>query len=195
MWELNHKEGWVPKNWCFWTVVLENTLESPSDSKEIQPVNPKGNQPWIFIERTEAAAPILWPPDAKNQLIWKDPAAGNGWRQEEKGMTEDEMVGWHHQLNGHTSLSKLWELVVDREAWRDAVHGTTKSRTRLSHWTGLNWKSYKERAIVIIPTLEKVKAQRNYIACLESQSFVEMQLGVRTQAVPGLQSWNLKLLC
>ena len=103
MWELDHKEGWVPKNWCFWTVVLEKTLESPLDCKEIKPVNPKGNQPWVFIGRTdgEAEAPILWPPDAKNWLIWKDPDAGKDWRQEEKGMREDEMVVWHHWLNGH----------------------------------------------------------------------------------------------
>ena len=101
-WTFN-KKGWVPKNWCFWTVVLEKTLESPSACKEIKSVNPKGNQSWIFIGRTdgEAEAPILWPPDAKSQLIRKDPDAGKDWRQEEKGMTEDEMVGWHHQLNGH----------------------------------------------------------------------------------------------
>ena len=102
-WELDHKESWAPKNWCFWTVVLEKTLESPLDCKEIQPVNPKGNQFWMFIGRTdtEAETPILWPPDAKNWLIGKDPDAGKDWRQEEKGMTEDEMVGWHHQLDGH----------------------------------------------------------------------------------------------
>ena len=103
MWQLGHKEGWVLKNWRFQIVVLENTLESPLDYKEIKPVNPKGNQPWIFIERTdaEAEAPILWLPDVKNWLIWKDPDAGKHWGQEEKGMTEDEMVGWHHWLNGH----------------------------------------------------------------------------------------------
>ena len=94
MWELDHKEGWVPKNWCFWTVVLEKTLESPLDSKDIQPVNPKGNQFWIFIGRTdaEAEATILWPPGVKNRLTRKDPDAGKGWGQEEKGATEDEMV-------------------------------------------------------------------------------------------------------
>ena len=103
MWESDYKESWVPKNWCFWTVVLEETLESPLDSKEIQQVHPKGNQSWIFIERTDAEAetPILWPPDAKNWLIGKDPDAGKDWRQEEKGMTEDEMVGWCHWLDGH----------------------------------------------------------------------------------------------
>ena len=101
--ELDYKESWVPKNWCFWIVVLEKTLESHLNSKEIQPVHPKGNQPWIFTGRTdvEAETPILWPPDAKNWLIGKDPDAGKDWRQEEKGMTEDEMVGWHHWLDGH----------------------------------------------------------------------------------------------
>ena len=103
MWELDHKEGRVPRNWCLWTVVLEKTLESPLDYKEIQLVHPKGNQSWIFIGRTDAEAetPILWPPDAKSWLIWKDPDAGNDWRWEEKGMTEDEMVGWPHRLHGH----------------------------------------------------------------------------------------------
>ena len=102
MWELGCKEDWVPKNWCFWTVVLEKTLESPLDSKDIKSVNPKGNQPWISIGRTDAKAeaPILWPPDAKNWLTGKDPDAGKDLRQEEKGTTEDEMVGWLHRLNG-----------------------------------------------------------------------------------------------
>ena len=103
VWELDCEEGWALKNWCFWTVVLEKTLESPLDCKEIQLVHPKGNQFWIFIGRTDAEAetPVLWPPDAKNQLIGKDPDAGKDWRWEEKGTTEDEMVGWHHWLNGH----------------------------------------------------------------------------------------------
>ena len=102
MWELDRKEGWAPKNWCFRTVVLENTLESPLDIKD-KSVHPKGNQPWIFFGRTdaEAEAPILWPPDAKSWLIGKDPDVGKDWGQEEKGVTEDEMVGWHHLLNGH----------------------------------------------------------------------------------------------
>ena len=103
MWELDHKESWALKNRCFWSVVLEKILESPLDWKEIKPVNPKGNQPWIFIGRTnaEAEAPIFWPPDAKSQCIRKDPDAGKDWKQEEKGTTEDKMVGWHHQLNEH----------------------------------------------------------------------------------------------
>ena len=102
MWELDYKESWVQKNWCFWIVVLEKTLESPLDCKEIKPIHRKGNQSWIFIGRTDAEAetPILWLPDPKNWLIWKDPDAGKDWRQEEKGMTEDEMVGWHHWLYG-----------------------------------------------------------------------------------------------
>ena len=103
MWELDYKESWALKNWCFWTVVLEKTLESPVDCKQIQPVKLKGNQSWIFIGRTDAEAesPILWPPDVKNWLIVKDPDAGKDWSQEVKGMTEDEMVRWHHQLYGH----------------------------------------------------------------------------------------------
>ena len=103
IWELDYKESWVPKNWCFWAVVLEKTFESPSDCKEIQPVHPKGDQSWVFIERigVEAEIPILWTPDAKSWLIWKDTDAGKDWGQEKKGMTEDEMVGWHHWLNGH----------------------------------------------------------------------------------------------
>ena len=111
MWELDYKESWAPKNWSFWTVVLEETtLESPLDCKEIKPVNPKGNQSWIFIGRTdvEAETPILCPPDGKSWLIWKDSDAGKDWGQEEKGMTEDEMAGWHHRLNGHESEWTLW---------------------------------------------------------------------------------------
>ena len=103
MWELDCEEGWVPKNWCFWTVVLEKTLESPLDCKEIQPVHPKGDQSWVFIGRTDAEAEttVLWPPHAKSWLFGKDPDAGRDWGQEEKGTTEDEMAGWHHRLDGH----------------------------------------------------------------------------------------------
>ena len=103
VWELGYKESWTPKNYCFWTVMLEKTLASPLDCKEIHPVHPKGNQSWIFIGRTgaEAEIPILWLPDTKNWLIWKDPDSGKDWRREEKGMTENEMVGWHHRLKGH----------------------------------------------------------------------------------------------
>ena len=100
--ELDYKESWAPENLCFWTVLLEKTLENPLGCKEIQPVHPKGNQSWIFIGSSDAEAeiPIIWPPDVNNWLIWKDPDAGKDWGQEEKGMTEDEMVGWHHRLNG-----------------------------------------------------------------------------------------------
>ena len=103
MWELDCEESWVLKNWCFWTVVLEKTFESSLDRKEIQPVHPKGDQSWVFVGRTdvEVETPILWPPDVKSWLIWKDPDAGKDWGQEEKGTTEDEMAGWHHRLDGH----------------------------------------------------------------------------------------------
>ena len=136
MWELDYKESWVLKNWCFWTVVLEKTLESPLDCKEIQPVSPKGSQSWIFIGRTNAEAEIpnilaTW---CEELALEKDPDAGKDWRREEKGMTKNEMVGWHHWFDGHESMdmSKLGKLVMDREAWHTAVYGVTKSRTRLS---------------------------------------------------------------
>ena len=118
---------------------VEKTLESPLDGKEIQPVYPKGAQSWVFIGRTdvEAETPILWPPDAKNWLFWKDPDVGKDWGQKEKEITKDEMVGWCHNSMG-MSLGKLQELVMDREAWRSVIHGVAKSRTRLSNWTELN---------------------------------------------------------
>ena len=138
MWELDYKESWAPKSCCFWTVMLEKTLESPLDCKEIQPVHPKGDQSWVFFGRNdiEAETPILWPPDEKSWLIWKDPDAGKVWGQEEKGMTEDELVGCHHRLNGHEF------------AYTPAVHDgqgglaccrpwVTQNQLWLSDWTEL----------------------------------------------------------
>ena len=140
MWELDCEESWALKNWCFRTVVLEKTLESPLDCKEIQPVHPEGDQAWVFIGQTdfEAETPILWPPYVKYWLIGKDPDARRDWGQEEKGTREDEMAGWHHRLDGH-GLGRLRELVMDREALCPVIHGVTKSRTRLSDWTELTW--------------------------------------------------------
>ena len=134
MWELECEESLAPKNWCFWIVVLEKTLESPLDCKEIQPVHPKGDQSWVFMGRTdvEAETPVLCPPHAKSWLIWKDPDAGKDWRREETGTTEDEMVEWHHWLDGHEDHVQFWEMVKDREVWCAAVHGVAKSRTWLS---------------------------------------------------------------
>ena len=136
MWGLDHKEGWLPKNWCFITAVLEKIIESPLERKEIKLVDTKWDQSWIFNGRTDAEVktPILWPPDMTNRLIGKEPDAGKDWRQVEKGTTEDEMVGWHHGLSG-MSLSKIREIVKDREAWHVAVYGVTKNRIQLSNWT------------------------------------------------------------
>ena len=166
--ELDYQESWGPKNWCFWIVVLKKTLESPLDCKEIQPVHPKGNQSWLFIGRTDAEAetPILWPPDAKNWLNGKDPDARKDWRQEEKGMTENEMVGWHHQLDktwvwassrrwwwtgkpvmlqstgsqgvGHDSATELnQEILENRRAWNAAIYVVRRGRQRMRWLDGI----------------------------------------------------------
>ena len=136
MWELVHKEGWVLKNQGFWIVLLEKTLKSPVDCKEIKPVHPKGNQPWRYTGKTDvkAEAPILWPPDAKRWLIGKDPDAGKDRRHKEKGTAEDEMVRQYHQLNGHES-EQTRGIVKDWEAWHATVHGVAKSHIWLSNWT------------------------------------------------------------
>ena len=138
MWELDHKESWALKNWCFWTVVLEKALESLLDCKEFKPVNPKGNQSWIFTGRIDAEAenPILWPPDAKNWLLGKHPAAAKDWRQEEKSTTEDKMFGCHHQLNVHEFEQA--QGVGDRQKSLECCSPwVTKSQTRLRDWTEL----------------------------------------------------------
>ena len=143
MWELDCEESWAPKNWCFWTVVLEKALESPLDCKEIQPVHPKGDQSWVFIGKTdtEAETPILWPPHARSWLIGKVPDAGRDWEQGEKGTTEDEMTGWHHQLNGHgfgwtSGVGDGQGGMVCCDSWGHKESDTTE---RLN-WTELNWK-------------------------------------------------------
>ena len=133
MWELDYKESWVPKNWCFWTVVLEKTLESPwtariSNQFILKEINPEYSLEGLKLE---LKLQYFGHPDVKNWLIWKDSDAGKDWRQEAEGTTEDEMVGWHHRLNGQ-------ELVMDSEAWCATVYGVEKGRTRLSHWIELN---------------------------------------------------------
>ena len=146
MWELDHKEGWMLKNWCFWTVVLEKTFESPLDCKETKPVNTKGNQSWIFIGRTDAEVetPILCPPDVKNWLVRKDPDAGKDWRQEEKGMTEDEIVGWHHWLSGHESVQAAG--VDDGQRHLGCCSPRGHKESVMTEW--LNWSELKQGGLV-----------------------------------------------
>ena len=154
MWELDCEESWAPKNWCFWTVVLEKTLENPLDCKEFQPVHSKGNQSWVFIGRTDAEAEILilWPPHAKSWLIGKDSDAGKDWKREEKGR---QRMGW---LDGITysmdmSLGELWEMVMDREAWHAVIHGISKCWTRENNWT--DWQMLSRMPFLFVPRKRK----------------------------------------
>ena len=148
MWELDYKERWALKNWCFYTVVLEKTLESPLDCKEIQSVHPKGDQSWVFIGRTdvEAETPILWPPDLKSWLIWQGPDAGKDWRQDEKGMAEDEMIGWHHPLNGH---GFRWTLGVgDGQGGLACCGSWGRKESDKTEW--LNWTEWRNSQMLIL---------------------------------------------
>ena len=155
MWELDHKEGWAPKNLCFWTVLLEKTLESPLGCKEIKSVYPKGNQSWIFIRRTDAEAetPIIWPPDEKSWLIWKYPDAGKDWRQEEKGKIEDEMVGWLHWLDRHEFEQVL--RVGDKTGRPGVLQSMGSQRVRHDWVTELNWKYKNKHYIFFFYTVTK----------------------------------------
>ena len=163
MWELDHKESWLLKNGYFWSVVLEKTLESPWDCKDIQPVHPKGNQSWIFIGRTdvEAETLILWPPDGRNWLTGKDPDAGKDWRQEKKGMTEDETVGWHHRLNGHEFEQALGVGDGQGSLACCSPWGRKESdMTERLNWTDFIWFSGSVQAWILAPQLCKVQRSR-----------------------------------
>ena len=176
MWELVCEESWVPKNWCFWTVALEKTLESPTDCKEIQPVHPKGDQSWVFIGRTDAEAEtlILWLPHAKSWLIGKDPDAGREWGQEEKGMTEDEMVGWHHRLDGHEfeqtpGVGDGQGGLVCCDSWGRKELDTTEQL----NWTELKWivHPYVKNYISILKGLETFPLVCDYRPCSQTHTW------------------------
>ena len=169
MWELDCEKSWALKNWCFWTVVLEKTLENPLDCKEIQSVHPKGDQSWVFIGRIDAKAetPVLWPPHEKSWPIRKDSDAGRVWGQEEKGTTEDEMAGWHHWLDGR--VSEWTPGVGDGQGGRPGVlqFMGSQSQTRLSDWTELNWLRWLKAGsfktpIKLIKLLVKLTKNRRY---------------------------------
>ena len=187
MWELEYKESWALKNW---SVVLEKTLERPLDLKEIQSVHPKGDQSWVFIGKAdvEAETPILWPPDVKSWLIWKDHDARKDWRQEEKGTTEDEMVGITDSKD--MSLSKLWETVKDSEAWCAAAHGVTKSKTRLSDWTKLVlWMQFPCRSATL--ELESGSAIQHSVLWLAMRVFLIQCIRVNDRLCIPIRHTNL----
>ena len=168
MWELDYKESWMLNNWCFWIVVLEKTLESPLDWKEIQPVHTKADQSWIFIGKTDAEVKLHHFGDLMRRTDSLEKTdAGKDWRQEEKETTGDEMVGWYHWLDGHMCLINLGELVMEREAWHAAVHGVAKSCTRLSDWTELNWTASILAPFIHFSTLHLEWS--NHLTCKSSQ--------------------------
>ena len=168
MWELDNKESWAPKNWCFWIVMLEKTLESPLDCKEIQPVHPKGDQTWVFIGRTDAEAetPILWPLMWRADSIWKDPDAGKDWGQEDKGTTEDEVVGWHHRLDGH---GFGWTLVID-DGQGGLMCCGSRGRRESDTTERLNWTELK----ALFGILKKKKGLFHLTRNLELQVYMKI---------------------
>ena len=196
MWDLDYKESWAPKNWCIWTVVLEKTLERSFDCKEIKLVNSKGNQSWIFIGMSDAEAetPILWLPDAKNWLIWIDPDAGKDWRQGEKGMTEVEMVGWHHWLNGHEFEQALG--VSDRQgSLVAAVYGVAESdRTEWLNWTEICkmniWMNIK-KILNLCLLLPNNSLKRSWVRYTHSWVSVLAQTVKNLPAMQGTWTWSL----